>query len=94
MLEPDSCGRGIIPWRGQYALYTMSWPYSMIAAMITAFYWMETMDRLSGRVGLSKDMMVSLKRMKIPAIIISVLLILIDHINGALRVCDFESRIH
>jgi hypothetical protein len=44
------------------------------------------MGRLSGRVGLSTEKIVSLKKMRIPAIVVSVLLILIDHINGGLRV--------
>jgi len=53
--------------------------------IIIAFYWEEMLHKFSKKGGLSKEAIPSLKKMKIPAIVVSCILISFEHTFSALR---------
>ena len=41
MIEPNSIGRGALPFGAQCFFFTASWPYTFVATMMIAFYWQD-----------------------------------------------------
>jgi hypothetical protein len=75
--------RGVGYYETQAFFLTASFPYAFIADLMIAFYWQALMDRNSR--GLSHST-VSLKKLKIPLITLSVLFILVDHISSSMYI--------
>jgi hypothetical protein len=81
-MEPDADGRGYFVYGFQTWISTYSWPFNFIATILIAFYWQET---IKCQAGLDLNRLISLKRMKIPAILIIIILLVFEHVGDALR---------
>lgn len=94
MIEPINGGFGVFDIQWHVVAFTFSWPYSYISTFMIAFYWYsslvshcreEMLNKFSKRGGLAKEAYPSLKKMKIPAIVVSIVLIVFEHTFAALR---------
>jgi len=85
VLEPTCNGFGIFNIEWHTVAFTFSWPYAYISTFMIAFYWEEMLNKFSKKGGLSKEAYPSLRRMRIPAIVVSIVLIVFEHLFAALR---------
>jgi len=82
VVEPAGCGFGLFPLSVHSVLFTFSWPYSYISTILLAFYWKEICAASDNETA---KQFITLPHMWKPAIVVSIGLLLFEHILATLR---------
>ncbi len=77
-IDPAPIDRAIYTFPATTVMITFSYPYSLIGALLIAFYWQETIYSCTN--GNSGAIYLFLQRMRIPFLIFSIVFILIERI--------------
>jgi len=90
-LDPGPIGWGLYNYPAETVLYTFSYPYTLIGALLLAFYWQETIVQTTKGAG--SKVVAFLTKMKVPFIVLAVLFILFEHIASTLRAVYITSNL-